>query len=145
MVQNHGWLMAAGDYLRVGEWMFRGGGPNNNTYAAVLLANGDVVLCYGTPSSGPDLSRRYYSLVQDAGPAHLVDPSWQFDPAQADGQYVAYMQSDGNLVLYRGSDPAQLGAPYWASNTNQPNPTGNYCASLGPTATCGCTTRTPRQ
>jgi len=132
MVQNHGWLMAAGDYLRVGEWMFRSGGPNNNTYAAVLLANGDVVLCYGTPSSRPDLSRQYYSFVKDAGPAHLVDPNWQFDPAQTDGQYVAYMQSDGNLVLYRGPDPTQLGAPYWASNTNQPNPTGNYCASLGP-------------
>jgi hypothetical protein len=107
MVQNHGWLMAAGDYLRVGEWMFRSGGPNNNTYAAVLLANGDVVLCYGTPSSGPDLSRRYYSLVRDAGPAHLVDPSWQFDPAQTGGQYVAYMQSDGNLVLYHGSGACQ--------------------------------------
>jgi hypothetical protein len=124
--------MGAGDYLRVGEWMFRGGGPNNNSYAATLLANGDVVLCYGTGGSGPDLSRRYYSLVRDAGPAHLVDPTWLFNPAQTDGQYIAYMQTDGNLVLYRGTDPAHLGAPYWASNTNQPNPTGHYCASLGP-------------
>lgn len=129
-VQNHGWLMAAGGYLQVGDWMFGGGA--GHSYAATLLANGDVVLCYGTSASAPDLSRRYYSLVGDAGPAHLVDPAWQFNPAQTNGQYIAYMQADGNLVLYQGTDPAHLGAPYWASNTNQANPTGQYCASLGP-------------
>ena len=112
--------------------MYQGGGPNRHTYAAVLLASGDLVMCYATAGRGPDLTRRYFSLVQDSGAQHLVDASWVFNPAQTDGQYIAIMQTDGNLVLYRGADPARLGAPYWASNTWQTSPTGNYCASLGP-------------
>lgn len=36
----------------------------------------------------------------------------------ANAQYFAIMQSDGNFVIYQGSDPAHQGTPIWATNTN---------------------------
>jgi hypothetical protein len=35
----------------------------------------------------------------------------------ANAQYFAIMQSDGNFVIYQGSDPAHQGTPIWATNT----------------------------
>ena len=37
--------------------------------------------------------------------------------ASSNRKYVALMQSDGNFVLYHGSDPSALGPAFWASNT----------------------------
>jgi hypothetical protein len=145
MVQNHGWVLAAGDFLRVGEWMYQGGGPNNNTYAAVLLASGDLVVCYATAGRGPDLTRRYFSLVQDSGAQHLVDASWVFNPAQTDGQYIAIMQTDGTW----SSTGARI-RPGSARRTGRPTPgrprrPATTARHSGPTATCGCTTPPPRR
>ena len=36
----------------------------------------------------------------------------------ANAQYFAVMQSDGNFVIYQGSDPAHQGTPIWATHTN---------------------------
>ena len=48
-----------------------------------------------------------------------------------DGQNILVQQSDGNLVLYRGSDPQHEGTPLWASGYNQPTP-GQYFTFLQP-------------
>jgi hypothetical protein len=33
--------------------------------------------------------------------------------------YQAWMQSDGNFVLYNGRNPGSSGQPYWATNTSR--------------------------
>jgi hypothetical protein len=131
MVQNRGWLLGAGEYLRVGDWLTIYDRNSNNGYAAVLRGNGDLVVCYANPDATPDLSKPYYSFVNDAGASHLVNPGWRLDPAQTGGQYIAAIQGDGNFVLYPGTDPAHIGTPYWSANTQQQQPTGKYCLTLG--------------
>jgi hypothetical protein len=123
--------MGADDYLRVGDWLTIYDQRTRNAFAAVLLGNGDLVMCYATPDAKPDLSRPYYSFVNDSGASHLVNPAWRFNPNQTGGQYIARMQGDGNFVLYPGTDPGHTGTPYWSANTQQPNPTGRYCVTLG--------------
>lgn len=46
-----------------------------------------------------------------------MNGSWRFDPLQKDGRYYAIMQADGNLVIYRGTDPTASLGPCWATNT----------------------------
>ncbi|MER5883204.1 hypothetical protein ABT160_05200 [Streptomyces sp. NPDC001941] len=130
--ENLGWLLRAGEYLRVGDWLSCGGGPNGNAYAALMQGNGDLLLCFARPDGSPDPARRYYSLVLDDGPGHMGNPYFTFNPAQTNGQYFAMMQLDGNLVLYTGPDPSRLGQAYWATNTSILRNRGGYCLSLGP-------------
>jgi phosphate transport system substrate-binding protein len=50
------------------------------------------------------------------------------------GQYFAIMQRDGNFVLYHATSTQppnpDLSRPYWASNTNQAQPSGQYFAIM---------------
>ncbi|WP_327350707.1 hypothetical protein [Streptomyces sp. NBC_01304] len=131
MGENHGWLLQAGDFLRVGDWLLCGDGPNGNTYAAVMQGNGDLLLCYATADGNPDPSRRYYSLIRDSAPGHMGNPNFYFNPAQTNGQYFTVMQMDGNVVMYTGPDPARLRQAYWATNTSILRNRGGYCLSLG--------------
>jgi hypothetical protein len=50
-----------------------------------------------------------------------VEPGEVLNPDQsissANGSYILYYQSDGNLVLYKGAGPPSPGPPLWDSNT----------------------------
>jgi hypothetical protein len=62
MVQNHRWLMAAGDYPRVGERMFRSGGPSNTTPTPRSCWPVGTWCCVTAPRQGHE-RRRHNGLV----------------------------------------------------------------------------------
>lgn len=116
---NKGAYLTNGQYLSNDDYLV----SDNNQFVAVMQDDGNFVLYYATTTSppNPDFSRPYWSCGANAvknysGVAH-------------GGQYIAMMQSDGNFVLYNGSDPAHLGTPYWATNTNQ-SPPSQYFAII---------------
>lgn len=76
-------------------------------WAAYLQDDANLVLCYAA-NGAADLSRPYWSAFSDAASA-VGSPRT--------GPHFAAMQSDGNLVLYNGPDPANHGPEYWATNT----------------------------
>lgn len=65
---------------------------------------------------------------------HLAGGDWLVSP---NGQYLAYMQGDGNFVLYYGNDPTKVMGKdaYWATNTaegeRKDGHAGPYVAVLG--------------
>jgi hypothetical protein len=132
---NKGTVLLAGSYLGVGDYLFRA--SQWYGFYAILQPNGDLRFYYsqaGMPSgdfSYIDRNQPYYSLVCDAGSVH-VDPSWQFNPSQNNGQYFAIMQADGNFVIYRGTGPSDNKGPCWATNTWQHGPGPSYFAVLAP-------------
>lgn len=132
---NKGSALAAGNYLRVGDYFFKQG-PRSGFYA-VLQGNGDLRFYFAKPGATGgayadiDPSQPYYSVVGDAGSAH-IDKSWKFNPAQTNGQYFAIIQADGNFVIYRGTGPADNHGPCWATNTWQQGPGPNYWAVFAP-------------
>jgi hypothetical protein len=81
-------------------------------YAAYLQSDANLVLCY-TTNGAADLSRPYWSCAANAV-GNYVDGGRRLG-----APYVASMQSDGNFVLYNGSNPGNPGPPYWATNTNR--------------------------
>ena len=106
------------DVLRIGDFLWVLSPSRQYGFFAVMQPNGDLRFYYSRPGNpgSIDPTRPYYSLVADAGPAY-VNGGWRFDPAQKNGQYYAIMQADGNLVIYRGLDPATSQGPCWATNT----------------------------
>ncbi|MFB7719272.1 hypothetical protein [Nocardia sp. NPDC056100] len=132
---NKGSAVDMGGYLRVGDYFFKQG-PLNGFYA-VLQANGDLRFYYAKPGATGgayadiDPNQPYYSVVGDAGAAH-IDKSWKFNPAQTNGQYFATIQNDGNFVIYRGTGPSDNHGPCWATNTWQKGAGPKYWAVFAP-------------
>jgi hypothetical protein len=127
--QNKGAVLTAGNYLRVGDYLYAKL-PGRYAYFAVLQANGDLRSYYSELNdfNAVDTDQPYYSLVCDSPGPH-VDPSWHFDPNQ-NGQYFAIMQTDGNFVIYRGTGPSDNHGPCWATNTWQQGTGPSYAAVL---------------
>ncbi|MFI1919885.1 hypothetical protein [Nocardia sp. NPDC020380] len=132
---NKGSALAAGNYLRVGDYFFKQGQLCG--FYAVLQANGDLRFYFARPGATGgayadiDPDQPYYSVVGDAGSTH-IDPSWKFNPAQTNGVYFAIIQADGNFVIYRGTGPSDNHGPCWATNTWQHGPGPDYWAVFAP-------------
>ena len=58
----------------------------------------------------PDTSQLVYSLLQTSS-QYVVG-------IRKSGPFFAYMQPDGNFVLYNGLNPGHYNSPYFATGTN---------------------------
>jgi predicted lipoprotein with Yx(FWY)xxD motif len=104
------------DRLTTGQWMTTDAPliSANGSYAAYLQDDANLVVCQ-TTNGAADLSKTYWSVFANA--------AGQARGPHTGPHYYAVMQSDGNFVLYNGPNPGSQGPPYWASNTDHPQPT----------------------
>lgn len=86
-------------------------------YGAYLQSDANLVLCR-TTYGVPDLGRPYWSCAANAV-GHYVGGGRRLG-----APYVAFMQGDGNFVLYN----ADRRTPYWATNTSRPQ--GEFTAVM---------------
>jgi hypothetical protein len=116
---NKGAVLNAGDYLRVGDFLFAVHASQPYGYCAVLQPDGDLEFFYASrtdPTLGLGPTFRYFTQLADA-PGHVYrDPAFTFSPGSF-GDYFAAMQGDGNFCIYRGTDPAHNQGFCWSSNT----------------------------
>ena len=126
--QNYGDRLKNDQYLKPGDYLTATDGKR--TYYAVLAGNGDLELWYGSGDPANPLGAQYLSLIRDF-PTHFGGAFTYFDPAATGLVGFAIMQSDGNFVIYPGTDPQHAGIPYWASQTNHWPPEPGYLLVLG--------------
>ncbi len=86
-------------------------------FVATLQNDGNLVITTGAPELPPVVWSAYPLRLAKVGPSlpmgrYLATNDYL---CSADGSHFAIMQSDGNLVVYRGRDPMHQGAFLWNS------------------------------
>lgn len=72
-----------------------------------------------------DRLHRYFITASPGNNGFLKKNSWLLSP---NGQYYLIMQSDGNLVLYKGSGPNDNQGVVWNTRTYTGQETDSYMA-----------------
>lgn len=104
----------------------------NGNYAAVLTGDGSFVLCF-TTNGVPDLARVYWSAAGNgAGQFSVIHDGSGKTVPRGGPPYQAIMWADGNLVLFVGDDPENIGAPYCGAAPIPRNRFASDCTSESP-------------